>query len=67
MESFTAFLNMGGYAGFVWPSFGLTFALLIGLWIVSRRTLSRAEATLESLQAAQGGGRRRAAAKPDAA
>ena len=67
MDSLTTFLNMGGYAGFIWPSFGLTFALLIGLWGVSRRALSRAEQTLESLRAVQGGGRTEAATGPDAA
>ena len=59
MDSIATFLNMGGYAGFIWPSFGLTFVLMAGLWIVSRRTLSRAEATLETLRAAQGTRRRR--------
>jgi heme exporter protein CcmD len=59
MDSLNTFLEMGGYARFVWPCFGLTFAVMVGLWLVSRQGLSRAEATLAELQAAAGGPRRR--------
>lgn len=52
MENFAQFLEMGGYARFVWPSFGLTFAVLAGLLIASLRTLRRAEAELAALQSA---------------
>jgi len=55
MESLAQFLEMGGYARFVWPSFGLTFAVLVGLLAVSRRALKGAEAELAALQAADPG------------
>ncbi len=35
--SWTDFWAMGGYALFVWLSFGTTFALLLGLWWYSQR------------------------------
>jgi len=31
------FLAMGGYAGYVWPSFGLTLAVLVFNVVVARR------------------------------
>jgi len=32
------FLAMGGYAAYVWPAFGLTFAVLIANVIIARHT-----------------------------
>jgi len=55
MESFAHFLDMGGYARFVWPSFGLTLIVLVGLLMVSRRALKGAEAELAALQSAAPG------------
>jgi heme exporter protein D len=43
---------MGGYARFVWPSFGLTLVVLVVLLVVSRRALKAAEAELAALQSA---------------
>lgn len=40
-ESLTAFWQMGGYALFVWLSFGSTYALLLGLWWYSHRSQNR--------------------------
>jgi heme exporter protein D len=40
-ESLTAFWQMGGYALFVWLSFGSTYALLLGLWWYSQRSQNR--------------------------
>jgi len=42
---------MGGYAVFVWPSFGLSAVLLIGIFVVSVRTLKATRATLTALSA----------------
>jgi len=52
VENLAQFLEMGGYARFVWPSFGLTFAVLAGLVAISRRALKGAEAELAALQSA---------------
>jgi heme exporter protein D len=47
--SLQSFLAMGGYAGFVWPAYGLAAAILAGLLLVSLRRLRRAEAELAAL------------------
>lgn len=31
------FFAMGGYAGYVWSSFGVTFLVLLGNWWFARR------------------------------
>jgi heme exporter protein D len=51
MDTVQAFLDMGGYGGFVWPAFGITALVLAGLLIVSLRSLKAREATLAALQA----------------
>lgn len=50
MDSIRTFLEMGGYAAFVWPAFAVTFAVLAGMLIVTLRTLRRREAALAALQ-----------------
>lgn len=50
MSEINAFLAMGGYGAYVWPSLGLTFAVLAGLWLASVRDLKRAEAELRALE-----------------
>ena len=36
------FLNMGGYAKFVWPAYGLTALVLVWNWWSARRSESAA-------------------------
>ncbi len=50
-ESVSAFLDMGGYAAFVWPSFAITAVVLVGLLVGSLRWLRSNEAALDALQA----------------
>jgi heme exporter protein D len=50
MDSLSSFLDMGGYAGFVWPSFGITVLVLVVLLVASLRSLSARQATLAQLQ-----------------
>ncbi len=50
MDGITDFLNMGGYAEFVWPAFAVTIAVMAALVIVSRRALVADRRTLESLE-----------------
>lgn len=39
-----AFLDMGGYGAFIWPSFGLTFGIIVlNIWL-ARRSLNAAAA-----------------------
>ncbi|HEX6958862.1 MAG TPA: heme exporter protein CcmD [Ferrovibrio sp.] len=37
------FLAMGGYAGYIWPSFALALVLLVGLWLQSYAGMKAAE------------------------
>ena len=60
MEKVTAFLQMGGYAAFVWPSLGLTVAVMAGLLLATLRQLRSRQRRLAELEAA--GARRRRAA-----
>jgi heme exporter protein D len=45
-----AFLAMGGYAGFVWPAYGVAFAVLGGLALFSWRRYRQSTVALERLQ-----------------
>jgi heme exporter protein D len=48
-----SFWEMGGYAVYVWPAFGAAAVILIGLLLISLRTLKAREATLRTLEAAR--------------
>ena len=50
MDSINEFFHMGGYAAFVWPSFGITAAVMIAIVIDSWRGFVRERDTLEKLQ-----------------
>jgi len=67
MERIVDFLAMGGYAGFVWPAFAVTFLVVIVLAVASRRALNRAEARLAALEAARPARRRKSVQPKDAA
>ena len=47
------FLDMGGYASFVWPSYGVTAVVMVGLLIASLRKQKSVEATLAALEEKQ--------------
>lgn len=47
---FSTFWDMGGYAAYVWPAYGLAVALFIGLAASSWRQVKQAEAKLSALQ-----------------
>jgi len=46
MDTIARYLEMGGYAGFVWPAFMLSALVLAGLLIHAVRALKRSEAAL---------------------
>ena len=48
--SLAEFLAMGGYAAYVWPSFGLALLVVVGLALASRRALRAAESELARLK-----------------
>jgi heme exporter protein D len=44
MSHFSDFLDMGGYAAYVWPSYGLTFlVLLLNIYWARRRFAQASE------------------------
>jgi heme exporter protein D len=43
----TGFLDMGGYAAFVWPAYAVAALVLVGFALVSWRRLRAAERALE--------------------
>ena len=61
MEQLTSYLDMGGYAVYVWSSFGITAVVMIGLLVVSLRQARAREAELAALRAQPDGRRRRGA------
>ena len=58
-----SFFEMGGYAAYVWPAFGVGALLLIALLALSLRRLKIREAAVRRLEAAGGGRPRRGAAE----
>jgi len=50
--SFSDYFAMGGYAAFIWPSYGVATLLLIVLFLLSARRLRTAERALGDNHAA---------------
>ena len=50
MEQVSIYLAMDGYGAFIWPAFGASALVLIGLLIESRRFLKSTEAELAALR-----------------
>ena len=57
MDSLSGILHMGGYAGFVWPAYGISIAVLAGVLVASLLTARGAEADLDVLQRTRRGRR----------
>ena len=49
IEKIADFLAMGGYAGFVWPAYGVAAAILVGMLVAAWIKLKRSETDLERL------------------
>ena len=45
------FFAMGGYAAFVWPSYALTAAVMLGFLVAGRQSLRARRRALERLEA----------------
>ena len=54
MSAIASWFAMGGYAGFVWPAYGLTAIVLGGLALVCWRRHRRSFAMLDRLQRRSG-------------
>ena len=50
MEAINELLSMGGYGGYVWPSYLVTAAVLIAMLAASLRLLRSNEATIRDLE-----------------
>ena len=44
----SAYFAMGGYAAFIWPSYGVAALLLVALFLLSARRLKAAERALDT-------------------
>lgn len=64
MDVIGEFLAMGGYAAFVWPAFGATALVMVGLLLASLRGLRRQRRALEMMEKARP---RRRGGAPEAA
>ena len=49
------FFEMGGYAAYVWPAYGLAMLVVVGLLVLSVRRLRSAERMLMLLEQARRG------------
>lgn len=47
------FFEMGGYAAYVWPAYGLAMLVVVGLLVLSVRRLRSAERMLTLLEQAR--------------
>ncbi len=55
MNALSTFLDMGGYAGFVWPAYAIAAAVLAGLLVLSKRSLKATEVALKALEQPEDG------------
>jgi heme exporter protein D len=55
VDAMSSFFAMGGYGGFIWPSYGLAAIVLIGLVIRSFANFRRDETLLAQLRAIRRG------------
>jgi heme exporter protein CcmD len=56
-NAFAEFFAMGGYAGFIWPAYGIAALVLVGLLVVSLHQLRQARETLRRYDSQPGSGR----------
>ena len=47
------FLDMGGYAAFVWPAYAISVAAIAAMVVASLRAYSRAKASLAGIEASK--------------
>ena len=50
MDKIATFFAMGGYAGYVWPAFGIAALVMIVMVVASLRSLRRREDALAELE-----------------
>jgi heme exporter protein D len=50
MDALATYLSMGGYAGFVWPAYGIAAAVLGGLALQSWRRYRTSQGALRNVE-----------------
>ncbi len=55
MESFLTYLNMGGYAAWIWPAYGLAAIALGGILVMTLRTLKSRQQEFDELKSLRRG------------
>ncbi|MGF1640873.1 MAG: heme exporter protein CcmD [Rhodospirillales bacterium] len=50
MATLSTYLQMGGYAGFIWSAFAITLLVMAALLVASLRSLRARESALTALQ-----------------
>ncbi len=53
MEKLMQFMEMGGYAGYIWPAFGIVLAVMAFMWIAGMRGWRKSEQVLASLRSSR--------------
>ncbi len=67
MDAVREYLAMGGYAAFVWPSYAITALVMLGILVLTLRSLRQRQHALKSLEQAVGPRRRRSRRNEEAA
>lgn len=49
MTGLEAFIDMGGYGGYIWPAYGIVTVVLVVMFVASHRFANRSAAELEAL------------------
>ena len=47
------YFTMGGYAAFIWPTYGVAAVLLVALFLLSARRLQNAERAMDDKDSAE--------------
>lgn len=55
MDAFLNYLDMGGYAAFVWPAYGLSALGLVGVLVMTLRSLKARQKEFDELKALRRG------------
>lgn len=55
MERFLTYLDMGGYAAWIWPAYGLATLALVGILVMTLRTLKARQQEFDELKSLRRG------------
>jgi len=55
VDAFLQYLDMGGYAAFVWSAYGLSALGLVSIWVLTVRGLKARQKEFDALKASRRG------------